>query len=161
MNPIYLTNEESCVVKLNIVPLWNFITYLNKVTAVSKLIAEKFIYKGEPYKIGTFIKGINSDKTTLPIFLKVKNVEKDINSSSWYYTLETFGTTINLIRQEIIINCKRINSDSTQLTYTHNFFDVVSKEMLSEFSKQKRNFLKEIKTYCTIEDQVYKYICTK
>ena len=161
VNPIYLTNEESCVVKINIVPLWNFITDLNKVTAISKLIAEKFIYKGDPYKIGTFIKGISSDKTILPIFLKRKNVEKDPDSSSWYYTLETFGTTINSIRQEIIINCKRINSDSTQLTYTHNFFDVVSKEMLKEFARQKRKFLKEIKTYCTIEDQVYKYMCTK
>ena len=70
VNPIYLTNEESCVVKINIVPLWNFITDLNKVTAISKLIAEKFIYKGDPYKIGTFIKELVAIKRFFLFFLR-------------------------------------------------------------------------------------------
>ena len=146
--PVNLNNYESCIVNQRMEDLWDFITDLNKVTKVSKMLADTFEYKGDRFKIGTFIKGLNGAKA---FFLRVKNVINEKNSNIWSYTLETFGTSNSVVKQDINITVIRINENSSQLSYTHTFHDIVPRSLISHFSKEKKKFLESIQSYCNKE----------
>ena len=145
-NPINLGNFESCVVKETREHLWDFLTDLNKVTKVSKLIADYFEYSGDRFQKGTFIKGIAcpNNKT---IFLRVKNVKNDVDSNVWSYSFETFGTNSNVLKQETEITIVKIDDKTCQISFLHFFQDLVTKEMIHQFSKDKLSFLQKIKEH--------------
>ena len=149
-NPVNMNSYESCIVNHNSEELWDFITDLNRVTKVSKMLADKFEYKGDRFKVGTFIKALNGPNNKA-FFLRVKGVNNDKNVNIKSYSIETFGTTKAVVKQEIEITVIRINQNCSQLSFTHTFQDIVPKSLLSHFSKEKKIFLETLKHYCEKE----------
>ena len=145
--PIHLSSFESCIINNNIDYLWEFVTDLNKVTKVAKMMADNFEYNNDRFREGTFIKGItdNSNKT---IFLRVKTVSNECESTCKVYSFETFGTCKQMLKQEIEICLRKVNNNTCHISFLHVFKDVIPRDLISKFSKDKLMFLQQLKMAC-------------
>ena len=141
-----LINSESFIVDKNNDDSWNIITDFKKLSDLKPNIGTNFTYQGSQYKIGSFIKCFinNGDKN---VFMKVKVCNKNKKKNNWIYALETFGADINYIKQEIKICINKINEKRTQISIIHIFKQVLSKDYIEKFSKEKNEVMMEIKKY--------------
>lgn len=145
--PMHLVNFESCIINNSIDYLWEFVTDLNNITKVSKMIADNFEYNNDRFREGTFIKGItdNSNKT---IFLRVKTVYNEGKSTCKVYSFETFGTCKQMLKQEIEICLRKVNENACHISFLHLFKDLIPRDLIWKFSKDKLLFLQQLKMAC-------------
>jgi hypothetical protein len=151
--PIHLSSFESCVINSNIDYLWEFVTDLNKVTKVSKMIADNFEYNNDRFREGTFIKGL-TDNNNKTIFLRVKTVCNECKSTCKVYSFETFGTCKKMVKQEIEIYLRKVNDNACHISFLHLFKDVVPRDLIEKFSKDKLVFLQQLKMECEGKNRV-------
>ena len=142
----YLFNLESFIVDKNIYDSWNFITDLKKLSHLCPNIGTNFSYQNNKYNKGSFVKCL-LPKSNKIIFMKVTKFDKNKKKNKWVYTLETFGSDIRYINQEIQISVNKINDNKTQISIIHIFKQVLTKEYIENFYKKKNEVIKEIQKY--------------
>lgn len=144
-----LFNSESIIVNKNMNDSWNIITDFQKISDFNPKLGQNFIFKGDKYKQGSFVKCFHPE-TKKYIFMTVKLVEKKINKNLWIYALETFGADIKYKKQEIQIRINRINDNKTQISLINIFKQVLTREYIENFRKKKNEIMKKIKEYINI-----------
>ena len=140
-----ITHYSSCIISQNYQTVFNHLINLNNAATFGKYFAKKFEYKGREIKKGTFIKGINDDNET--IYLRINKYENDNNSNILKFCFQTFGTNSKLARQEIEMNVIKINNNFCQLSILHTFLQCVSKEVMKELDKRKKQYFFFLKEY--------------
>ena len=141
-----LINSQSFIIDKNYEDSWDIITDFQKLSKLKPNIGTNFTYQGCQYKIGSFIK-CYINKGNRNIFMKVKICDKNKKKNNWVYALETFGADINYVKQEIKICINKIDMNKTQISIIHIFKQVLSKDYLENFAKEKIEVMKEIKKY--------------
>lgn len=139
-----LFSYESCIINTDIQTLWDFVTNLNLFAKVSHLFADNFEYRGDMYKIGTFIKGkLDDDKT---LFLRVTNVDNK-SSFRWKYSLSTFGTNPGALNQNVDMIFIRVGKQATQFSLYNTFKENLRKETIAMFGKEKKEAIVKLKNH--------------
>ena len=108
-------------------------------------IGEKFECNDDKEKIGTFWKcGLKNNKVT---FIKVKNILKPKKRNTWKYCLETFGTQVNTLRQELNIDITEINKDTTQVSILIVLKEKINKNIYDSKKKSIHQVVEKIKDF--------------
>lgn len=143
--------QESFIVKKNNIICWNNIVNLhNLCKAFFKEIENKFTCNGDPEKVGTFWRCdlINKQKS---VFFKVKYCSKPKKRNTWKYCIETFGTNLDIIRQELEISLTKINENNTQISFLKIFKEKINKNTYDLERKQMNKILQKMKIYLNNE----------
>jgi hypothetical protein len=138
--------HESFIVNKNKLICWNNMIDLQKLSIVtSGEIGENFECNGDKEKVGTFWKcGLKNNKI---IFLIVKNISRLKKRKSWKYCLETFGTQVNTLRQEVNIDITEINKDTTQISILIVYKEKIKKNIFDSKKKSIRQVVEKIKNF--------------
>lgn len=142
-------NYESFIINKNFKEIWNFITDLNKIGKVIPVVGKDFLFRGDRLEIGSFGKCLISlkENESKSIYFKVKDVVKDERRNKWVYSLETFGTDKNIIRQEIQINVIKIHENKSQISVSQIFNNFIDKEKYVYLKKRMKINLEKLKNY--------------
>jgi len=147
----YYFIHESFIANKNHIFCWNTIINLqNLYDAGLGKNGGKFICNGDPEKIGTFWKYITEDKNKV-IFFKTKNVIKHKKRNTWKFSLETFGSIISIIKQEIEINITKINKDTTHISFLIKFKEKINKQLRDCKKEKMKDIIKNIKIFINNE----------
>ena len=138
--------HESFIVNKNKLICWNNMIDLQKLSiATLGEIGEKFECNDDKEKIGTFWKcGLKNNKVT---FIKVKNILKPKKRNTWKYCLETFGTQVNTLRQELNIDITEINKDTTQVSILIVLKEKIKKNIYDSKKKSIHQVVEKIKDF--------------
>ena len=138
--------HESFIVNKNKLICWNNMIDLQKLSNVtSGEIGENFECNGDKEKAGTFWKcGLKINKIT---FLIVKKISKLKKRKTWKYCLETFGTQVNTLRQEVNIDITEINKDTTQISILIVYKEKIKKNIYDSKKKSIRQVVEKIKYF--------------
>ena len=129
--------------KLQYTIIDRIINVMNNVT--SGEIGENFECNGDKEKAGTFWKcGLKINKIT---FLIVKKISKLKKRKTWKYCLETFGTQVNTLRQEVNIDITEINKDTTQISILIVYKEKIKKNIYDSKKKSIRQVVEKIKYF--------------
>jgi hypothetical protein len=130
--------HESFIVQKSQNICWNYIININNISqATSGEIGYKFICNGDPETIGVFWRcEINGENKV--VFIKVKNISKPKKRNTWKYQLETFGTELKIIRQELLIKITKINNETSQISFLIEFKEKINK-INYDYKKKKLN----------------------
>jgi len=135
---------ESFIVNKSRNVSWDITTDFQKLSEINPKIGKNFKCRGNKFKKDSFIKCIYLDKYT---FFIIKDVEQKKNKNKWVYALETIGSDVDYIKQEIQIWINKINENKSQISIIHIFKQLISKKYLDEFQNKKSEILKSIKDY--------------
>lgn len=138
--------HESFIIQKNREDCWNNIININKLSEVSEELGHNYICNGNPGTIGAFwrceIKGVNK-----VIFIKVKNILKPKKRNTWKYHLETFGTELSILRQELQISVIKINNNISQISFLVEFKEKINKQLYDIKKKKIHEIVQKIKTF--------------
>ena len=138
--------HESFIVNKNKLICWNNMIDLQKLSiATFGEIGEKFECNDDKEKIGTFWKCELKDKKI--IFIKVKNISKPKKRNTWKFCLETFGTQVNTLRQEVNIDITKISQDTTQISILIVFKEKIKKNIYDSKKKSVHEVIEKIKAF--------------
>lgn len=130
--------HESFIVQKNRNICWNYIINIKNISqATSGEIGYKFICNGDPGKIGVFWRCEINEENKI-VFIKVKNISKPKKRNTWKYQLETFGTELKIIRQELLIKITKINDETSQISLLIEFKEKINKKNY-DYKKKKMN----------------------
>ena len=147
----YYFIHESFIANKNYIFCWNTIINLqNLYNAGIGKNGGKFICNGDPEKIGTFWKYIMEDKNKV-VFFRTKNIIKHKKRNTWEFNIETFGTVISIIKQEIQINITKINKDTTQISFLIKFKEKINKQLRDYKKENMKDAMKNIKNFINNE----------
>ena len=149
-NEYHFINESFIVNKSKEI-CWNEIINLNNMSKVLYgEIGENFICKGNPEKIGTFWKCQIKD-TNQSIFMVIKKISKPEKRNTWVYCIESFGTEIAIIKQEVQFNFIKINNKESQISILIIFKEKITaayydtkKEKLKEIASKIKQYINNV-----------------
>ena len=143
----YFFIHESFIANKNYLICWkNIINLQNLIDIANGKKGNKFICNSDPEKVGAFWKYVKEDKEYV-IFFKVNNVTKPNKRNTWKYSLESFGTELKIVQQEININDVKINQNTTQISFLIKYKQKINKAT-SDYNRKKWNeIIKNIKTF--------------
>ena len=138
--------QESFIANTNLENCWKFITDFNKISKITcGKIGENFICRGNPEKCGTFWKcNLRNYKI---IYLRVKNISKSKKRNRWVYCLETIGSDLYILKQEIEINVTKINNNSCQISILVKFNEKFDRNTFNFKKKKLNDIMKKIKVF--------------
>ena len=132
------TNRENC---------WKFMTDFNKLSKISSgEIGENFICRGNPEKCGTFWKCNLNDYHKI-VYLRVKNISKSKKRNTWVYCLETIGSDLYILKQEIEISLTKINNNFCQISILIKFNEKFDRNIFNLKKKKLNDVMKKIKEF--------------
>ena len=132
------TNRENC---------WKFMTDFNKLSKISSgEIGENFICRGNPEKSGTFWKCNLNDYHKI-VYLRVKNISKSKKRNTWVYCLETIGSDLYILKQEIEISLTKINNNFCQISILIKFNEKFDRNIFNLKKKKLNDVMKKIKEF--------------
>lgn len=140
----YKVNYGSFIINNSYLYTWKEITNLKKLCTYIPEIGKNFIYKGDIFKKGTFIKYTKENKTN---YFIVKNIFQNKKRNKWIYSIETFGSDRHLIKKNIQIGVTKINDNRTLVSLTQIFLSYINKEKYDNFQIELNNILELIKNY--------------
>lgn len=139
--------HESFIVKKNQITCWNNIINLKKLGEVtSGEIGKNFICNGDPEKVGAFWRcELKSEKNL--IFIIIKNISKPKKRNTWKYCLETFGTQLINLKQNVEINIVKINNETSQISILIKYLEKINKNIYDSKKKKIKEVLPKIKEF--------------
>ena len=137
--------HESFIVNKSQNICWNYLINLKNISQVtSGEIGYNFICNGDPEKIGVFWRcEVNEENKFL--FIRIKNISKPKKRNTWKYQLETFGTELIIIRQELIINITKIDNETSQISIINEFKEKINKKNYDDKKKKMKEIIQKIK----------------
>ena len=133
---------ESCIINVNYLKVWEFITDLKKLSEIAPIIGSKIEYSGEKSKVGSFIK-YYIDAMDKTVFYKITGVETTKRIKNWIYKLEAIGTNVKNIPIYIENKVTIINENKTQLSLLHKFSYNTDQKFFKFFSINKKEIIKK------------------
>ena len=133
---------ESCIVNVNYLKVWEFITDLKKLSEIAPIIGSKIEYSGEKLKVGSFIK-YYIDALGKTVFFKITGVEMAKKKFNWIYKLEAIGVNVKNIPIYIENKVTIIDENKTQLSLLHKFSYNTDQKFFKFFSINKKEIIKK------------------
>ena len=121
--------------------------YLSSITSFD--IGHNFICNGDNQKIGNFWK-CNLKNYKKVVYFRIKNIKNNKKRNKWTYCLETIGTSLEVIRQQIEISITKINNNSNQISIIIIFNDNIDRNIYEYKKKKLNDTIKKIKTFIKI-----------
>lgn len=139
--------HESFISNIDFENCWKIITNFNILSnLISNDIGCNFICNGDKEKIGNFWK-CNLQNYNQVVYFRIKNIRKNKKRNKWVYFLETIGTYLKVVSQQIEISVTKINKDSNQISIVIIFNDNINRNFY-EYQKLKFNdIMKKIKKF--------------
>ena len=133
---------ESCIVYVNYLKVWDFITDFKKLGEIAPIIGSKIEYSGEKLKVGSFIK-YYFDVIGKIVFYKITGVEMAKQMKNWIHKLEAIGVNVKNIPIYIENKVTIIDENKTQLSLLHKFSYNTDQKFLKFFSINKKEIMKK------------------
>ena len=133
---------ESCIINVNYLKVWEFITDLKKLSEIAPIIGSKIEYSGEKLKVGSFIK-YYIDALGKTVFFKITGVEMAKKMKNWIYKLEAIGVNVKNIPIYIENKVTIIDENKTQLSLLHKFSYNTDQKFFNFFSINKKEIIKK------------------
>jgi hypothetical protein len=133
---------ESCIVNVNYLKVWEFITDLKKLSEIAPIIGSKIEYSGEKLKVGSFIK-YYIDAIGKTVFFKITGVKATKKMKNWIYKLEAIGVNVKNIPIYIENKVTIIDENKTQLSLLHKFSYNTDQKFFKFFSINKKEIIKK------------------
>jgi hypothetical protein len=139
--------QESCIVNYDLESCWKNMINLNLLSNItSGKIGNNFLCKGDKEKVGTFWK-CYLKKSNKVVYFRVTKSCKSKKRNKWKYCLETIGSNLCTIPQELEINITKICKNTSQISILIKFNQNIDKELFQYKKKELNESLREIKTF--------------
>ena len=146
---------ESCIINLNHLKIWNFITDLKNLLIIFPEYLKKVDYNGPIGEIGTFIK-INIKDFEKTIFLRIVDFSFPTKRKTYKCTFEAVGTDLVNLPHIIEIQLNIIEANKTHLSFFINFGSKASKQVLNGFDINLKKLINKLLDYMNENEERFK-----
>lgn len=142
--------HESFISNMDFLKCWKTMLNFNYLSSITSFdIGHNFICNGDNQKIGNFWK-CNLKNYKKVVYFRIKNIKNNKKRNKWTYCLETIGTSLEVIRQQIEISITKINNNSNQISIIIIFNDNIDRNIYEYKKKKLNDTIKKIKTFIKI-----------